>query len=218
MSTHHDHQDPNNLKPEASGISARPILAFLVILTVSTAVVYLIVQGLLFGLSKVDQMNQDQPVTALPEGQKRKLPPEPRLQGAPGPNDLPSELPLDDNVKYKRSINERVEGYGWVNKDAGTVHIPVDRAKELIVERGLPEISGGLAEEIQRAETVRRRVLNATSSAGRMISDPQQAIAPNQPQQQAPSAEEHKPSPQHQQPAAEPKQPSQPQPPAERQQ
>ena len=28
--------------------------------------------------------------------------------------------------------------YGWVDKNAGTVRIPIDRAKELLLERGLP--------------------------------------------------------------------------------
>jgi hypothetical protein len=37
-------------------------------------------------------------------------------------------------------VNEDNElySYGWVDEKAGTVHIPIDRAMELLVERGLP--------------------------------------------------------------------------------
>jgi hypothetical protein len=49
---------------------------------------------------------------AMPAGQ---LPPEPRQQQ-----------------------DELVTTYGWIDKNAGIVRIPVERAKELILERGLP--------------------------------------------------------------------------------
>jgi hypothetical protein len=31
--------------------------------------------------------------------------------------------------------------YGWVDKDAGVVHVPIERAKQLILEAGLPATS-----------------------------------------------------------------------------
>jgi len=33
---------------------------------------------------------------------------------------------------------DKVETYGWVDKPGGIVRIPVERAKDLILERGLP--------------------------------------------------------------------------------
>jgi hypothetical protein len=31
-----------------------------------------------------------------------------------------------------------LNGYGWVNKEQGIVRIPIERAMELIVEKGFP--------------------------------------------------------------------------------
>ena len=62
---------------------------------------------------------------ALPTGQ---LPPEPRLL-----TDEPANLKA-----YRETQNALVSAYGWVDKPAGVVRIPVERAKELILERGLP--------------------------------------------------------------------------------
>jgi hypothetical protein len=165
-----EHNDQHNLQPESSGIKPKPVIWFLVVLTVSTILVFLIVEGLLYGLKKMEEANQAQPVTALPEGKERKLPPEPRLQGAPdGPGNKPSLLPLEDMKHYREQSNQSARSYGWANKEAGTARIPLDRAKNLIVERGLPMGSDKLVEEVQKAEAARKRILGAESSAGRII-------------------------------------------------
>src|SRR5262249_51448205 len=60
--------------------------------------------------------------------QENRLPPEPRLQTNPR-QDL-SDL---------RSQEDQILGsYGWVDKNAGTVRIPIDQAMKLALERGLP--------------------------------------------------------------------------------
>jgi hypothetical protein len=58
----------------------------------------------------------------------RVLPPEPRLQ-VDEPSTWAAEL-----ARQRASI----EGYGWLDVQAGIVRIPVSRAMELIAERGLP--------------------------------------------------------------------------------
>jgi hypothetical protein len=72
-----------------------------------------------------------QPVTAeypLAAESLRRLPPEPRLQTDPR-----------DDLEHLRETEDRVlESYGWVDRDAGVVRIPIDQAMRLAVERGLP--------------------------------------------------------------------------------
>ncbi len=168
MSTHNDHDDLNNLQPETSGIKAKPILTFMGVLVVATIFIFVVIKGLLIGFNKIDEANLGQPATrvTLPGGQ-RKLPPEPRLQGAPGVSG-PSLLPLEDMKEYRNQINEKAASYGWVSKDTGVAHIPLDRAKALIVERGLPMRPETAVTEIRSAETVRKQILNADSSGGRI--------------------------------------------------
>ena len=58
----------------------------------------------------------------------RSLPPEPRLQ-----ND-----PHADLVRLRASEDSVLLSYGWINRDSGVVRIPVARAMEILIERGLP--------------------------------------------------------------------------------
>jgi hypothetical protein len=58
----------------------------------------------------------------------RMLPPRPRLQA----------LPHQELQDYCAVQQKEVSSYGWVNQESGVVRIPVDRAMELILARGLP--------------------------------------------------------------------------------
>jgi hypothetical protein len=56
--------------------------------------------------------------------------PSPRLQADPA-----TEL-----SKLKEESLARLNGYGWVDEDAGVAHIPIDRAIDILAESGLPAI------------------------------------------------------------------------------
>ena len=47
-----------------------------------------------------------------------------------------------DSQAIREQGEERLHSYGWVDQGAGIVHIPIDRAIDLIVERGLPAREG----------------------------------------------------------------------------
>lgn len=57
-----------------------------------------------------------------------QLPPMPRLQPNPG-----AEL-----VEFRAQQLEATTTYGWIDRDAGVVRIPVERAIEILAQRGLP--------------------------------------------------------------------------------
>jgi hypothetical protein len=40
--------------------------------------------------------------------------------------------------EFREGEEQKLYTYGWVDQTAGTVHIPIERAMQLIVERGLP--------------------------------------------------------------------------------
>ena len=77
-----------------------------------------------------------------------KEPPMPRLQAQP----------FKDVYLLRRGQGERLDSYGWVDKDNGLVHIPIERAMELTLQHGLPARAG---EPGRPAEVVQ------DSSAGR---------------------------------------------------
>lgn len=39
---------------------------------------------------------------------------------------------------FRKHEDEVLHTYGWVDRSAGTVRIPIDKAKDLLMERGLP--------------------------------------------------------------------------------
>jgi len=59
---------------------------------------------------------------------QRELPPSPRLQ----------VHPHQELVDYCQDQQKVVDSYGWVNQETGVVHIPIDRAMDLILQKGLP--------------------------------------------------------------------------------
>ena len=83
--------------------------------------------GFLFGFW-VKQ--SEEPVAEFPlaTGQEHRLPAAPRLQ------QFPENEFHDFRLREEAVLNE----YGWVNKEAGVVRMPIADAMRLAVERGLP--------------------------------------------------------------------------------
>jgi len=58
------------------------------------------------------------------------------LERFPGPN---LQLnPREDLVALRAREQARLTSYGWVNREEGVVHVPIERAMELLLEQGLP--------------------------------------------------------------------------------
>jgi len=76
-------------------------------------------------------LNAHQPPTGPPPSPlatERRLPPEPRLQVSE----------TEDISKVVADQDKHLSNYGWVDKDGGIAHIPIQRAMDLILERGIP--------------------------------------------------------------------------------
>jgi hypothetical protein len=58
----------------------------------------------------------------------QKQPPEPRLQ----------RHPAQDMRDWRAAEDRTLHQYSWIDPDKGIVQIPVDRAMDLVVQRGLP--------------------------------------------------------------------------------
>jgi hypothetical protein len=65
---------------------------------------------------------------ASPFENQRELPPQPRLQ----------PHPATDLKRYCEIEQQQLTTYGWVDQNNGLVRIPVDRAMEIVLEKGLP--------------------------------------------------------------------------------
>jgi len=73
----------------------------------------------------VQQINPDTRTVA--PGEVTKFP-EPRLE-------TNERMEIND---FRLQEENTLHRYGWVDQQAGVVHIPIDRAMQLLVQRGLP--------------------------------------------------------------------------------
>lgn len=79
-----------------------------------------------------------------------KEPPAPNLQ----------KQPFKDVYMLRQAEADKLGSYGWVDKDGGVARIPIDRAMEVMLERGFPaRTDGGNA----------LNVVTQDSSSGRTI-------------------------------------------------
>lgn len=62
------------------------------------------------------------------------LPPPPRSLSQP----LLQAAPAQDLQEFLTAEEAQLNSYGWVDQDAGLVRIPIQRAMQLLVERGVP--------------------------------------------------------------------------------
>jgi len=50
---------------------------------------------------------------------------------------LKTQHPLEEMKELRKSWDEQLKGYSWVDEHAGVVRIPIDEAKKLLLQRGL---------------------------------------------------------------------------------
>lgn len=74
-------------------------------------------------------------VGPFPALKPNQVPPEPRLQSTP-------QIEIQQLRAHEDAV---LETYGWVDKQKGIVRIPIDRAMDLLSERGLPARAGAAA-------------------------------------------------------------------------
>ncbi len=113
----HDH--------ERSDAKVKPLVIFLLAMGVAIVGSF-IFNGLLFELFSQRAQSFDRvpsPVKVADE-----IPAGPRLQVVPGL----------DLREMEAAEHDRLGSYGWVDEGGRVVHIPIERAMEVVVEQGLP--------------------------------------------------------------------------------
>jgi hypothetical protein len=142
----------NNSSPESgthaghepSSLNIAPVIWFLIGLSVATVIVFFLMIGLFDAFSNRARESEERPSPLASE--RQKLPPEPRLQLAPTseeqlekklPPNLKDDHPLQEIKRVRGEEDSKLNSYGWVDEKSGLVHIPIDEAKKLLLEKGL---------------------------------------------------------------------------------
>jgi len=148
--SHSKHNEPSNnadVGHEGSTVQVGGITWFIIVLTVSVVFIGWLMAAVLNTFEgrekKAELESRPSPFAA----ERAKLPPEPRLQLAPNseaqidknePPDLKIQHPLEEMKELRKSWDEQLKSYGWVDEQGGVVRIPIDDAKKLLLQRGLP--------------------------------------------------------------------------------
>lgn len=160
-----DHPIPSggNDGYEREDLGARAIFGFLLGLVVLGLFVYLAANGVYWSLEKYSEAHQPRqnPLkrkaesdtrdadTAKVQGEIRSTFAEPRLE-----TDERNEL-TEPRVREEEYLNS----YGYVDQPAGAVHIPIERAMQLVAERGLPvrpQAAANQADSGSKAKSVKK--------------------------------------------------------------
>jgi hypothetical protein len=123
---------------EHQDLAPKGIFVFLIVLAVATIICIFLMRGFYDVLDKYERGHQppmSPMVTNVPEDTRHVAPgypqtvfPDPKLE-----EDERTEL-----GGIHMAEEETLYSYGWVDQQAGTVRIPIERAMDLIVQRGLP--------------------------------------------------------------------------------
>jgi hypothetical protein len=125
-------EHPERLEP--SDVPARPLVIFAIAAVAGTALTILLLYWV-FSAYQARAREEDRTRTRTAVPSAAPVPPEPRLQGVPG---LHPNSPKEDLREIEESSKRILESYGGT-RDEGFVRIPIERAMELVLERGLPE-------------------------------------------------------------------------------
>ena len=123
----HRAPDVDVIGHEETDAEIGPLIRFAIFLTLITVVISVLIVGFYKFLDSREAAEKA-PRYPMAVGVERPLPPPPRLQ----------TYPFDDVKVLRKEEAKLLEHYQWISKDAGTVRIPIDRAIELLAERGLP--------------------------------------------------------------------------------
>lgn len=132
------HARPAGAATEADGVNYRGLFWFAVILATTVVLSAALMSGVFkFLVSRGNREDAARASLAAPLANPHiengnVIPSSPTA----GPNLLTSEP--ENLAIFRAHEDELLTTYGWEDKNAGVVRIPIDRAKALLLERGIP--------------------------------------------------------------------------------
>jgi hypothetical protein len=143
---------------EESDVAVRPLLWFVGGLTAFTIIVC-VAMLIMFQYFLGRERSQELKASPLARQGEERLPPEPRLQLAPGfgvttddrqrhnlsyenkPEGVPQ--PQSEYLVVRGEWARELEGYGWADEKAGTVRVPISDAMRRYLQQHPPKQPGG---------------------------------------------------------------------------
>jgi hypothetical protein len=136
----HINEQHDEVEFERSDLSPSAIIAFLIGLAIFGVLVHFVISGMLRYMDRTEQVRQTklgpmrpslrpaQPDTRSIKPEDIDQFPEPRLEGN-------ERIEINS---FRLNEEKLLHSYGYVDQQRGVLRIPIDRAMQLIAERGLP--------------------------------------------------------------------------------
>jgi hypothetical protein len=140
---------------ERQDLAPRGILYFLLALGIATVLSLFGLRGLFEYLdhrSKMSQPEVNPLVTNIPTDTRHVAPGYPQST-FPNPRLEEDERGQLNGIRLNEE--KTLYSYDWVDEKSGVVRIPIERAMDLIVQRGLPVRTQGVGSEAASAETMK---------------------------------------------------------------
>ena len=123
---------------ERSDIGVAGVLYFLLGLFVAGLLIFFLVDGIYSYLNKRSEAEQSpvKPLVTNAPADTRLIPKDYPQDAFPNPKLEEDERGQLNGIRLKEE--QTLSTYDYIDKNAGTVRIPIDRAMDLIAQRGLP--------------------------------------------------------------------------------
>ena len=126
MTDHPVHTNPD-VGFEKEDVNATSLIKFLLWLVAATIAIVFLLWRLYFVFVAQEAARQPPPPIMKPTAaQMAPLPP------------LLQEHPNGDLAAFRAQEDALLQSYGWVDKELGRVHIPIDEAMRIVAAQGLP--------------------------------------------------------------------------------
>jgi hypothetical protein len=134
---------------EREDLSPRGAFAFMIGLAIVGVAIYFIINGM---YSFLDKYERSQMTTASPlvtsKGAMSRVVTQDYMDKQFKENGAPM-LEINERGQFRDFLmnqENQLNSYGWVDEKTGVAHIPIERAMELTVQRGLPVCPQGCAD------------------------------------------------------------------------
>ena len=128
------HVDHPGAAYDHSDLGASGIVSFLIGLAITIVFIHLIAWGFIKTYAHFEPQAMArtsailEPQSPPPQGDPVARFPAPQLQPDP----------IADLNKYREAVEQQLNSSGWLDQNAGIAHIPMERAIDLVAQRGLP--------------------------------------------------------------------------------
>ncbi len=135
---------------EKSDISVRAVVLFAVICVVAAVVIHVVLLFFFKGLVRVERKRNTGTMTSMSRPADMSVPKnQPLLQ--PFPRKMPDgkvvqpyrNTPVTDLGDMREAERRALTSYGWVDREKGILHMPIDVAMRVTLQRGLPLQTAG---------------------------------------------------------------------------